>query len=84
MPINEHLGAASEVKRLELLATRIRRDSMEWVTKSKVGHVGGALSVTDMLTAIYFGRTYDEKKTSLGTGPGQQPPAAAFGRSGTG
>ncbi len=62
MPINEHLGAASEVKRLELLATRIRRDSMEWVTKSKVGHVGGALSVTDILTAIYFGRTYDEKK----------------------
>ena len=62
MSSNDQPGAVREIKRLELMACRIRRDSMEYVTKSKVGHVGGALSVTDLLSALYFGHTYDEGK----------------------
>jgi hypothetical protein len=41
MPLKDQLDAAGEIQRLEMIAARIRRDSMEYVTKSKVGHVGG-------------------------------------------
>lgn len=48
-----------EIDRLELIATRIRLAAIENITKSKVGHPGGSLSVSDILAALYFGRTYD-------------------------
>ena len=53
------LDSAAEIDRLELLATKIRKNAIENITKSKVGHPGGSLSVADFLTVLYFGRTYD-------------------------
>ena len=53
------LDSIGEIDRLELISTRIRKNSMEMVTKSKTGHTGGSLSVADILTCLYFGRTYD-------------------------
>ena len=53
------LDSIGEIDRLELISTRIRKNSMELVTKSKTGHTGGSLSVADILTCLYFGRTYD-------------------------
>ena len=50
-----------EIDRLELLAAKIRKNAIENITKSRVGHPGGSLSVTDILIALYFGRTYDPK-----------------------
>ena len=53
------LDSIGEIDRLELISTKIRKNSMELVTKSKTGHTGGSLSVADILTCLYFGRTYD-------------------------
>lgn len=53
------LDQVGEIDRLELLATKIRNNAMENITKSRVGHPGGSLSVTDILTVLYFGKTYD-------------------------
>jgi len=53
------LDKVGEIDRLELLATRIRNNAMENITKSRVGHPGGSLSVADILTVLYFGKTYD-------------------------
>ncbi len=53
------LDRVEEIDRLELLATKIRKNAMENITKSRVGHPGGSLSVADLLTVLYFGRTYD-------------------------
>jgi transketolase len=53
------LDSAGEIDRLELLATKIRKNAIENITKSKVGHPGGSLSVADFLTVLYFGRIYD-------------------------
>ena len=53
------LDRVGEIDRLEWLATKIRKNAMENVTKSKVGHPGGSLSVVDYLTVLYFGRIYD-------------------------
>jgi len=55
------LDEAGEIDRLELLATRIRKNAIENITKSRVGHPGGSLSVVDFLTVLYFGRIYDHK-----------------------
>jgi len=48
--------------RLERIATKIRDLSMDHITKSKVGHPGGSLSVTDILTTLYFGRIYNTQE----------------------
>jgi transketolase len=53
------LDRVEEIDRLELLATKIRKNAIENITKSHVGHPGGSLSVADVLTVLYFGRTYD-------------------------
>jgi transketolase len=53
------LEASGEIDRLELLATRVRRSAVEYITRSGSGHPGGSLSIADLLTAVYFGRTYD-------------------------
>ncbi len=42
-----------DAKQLKLLANRNRRRIVEMVYRAGVGHVGGALSVIDLLTAIY-------------------------------
>ena len=54
-----------EKLRLERIATEIRDMSMDNITKTKSGHPGGSLSVTDILTALYFGRIYDSRGGKL-------------------
>jgi transketolase len=56
-----YLDQAREIDRLELIATHIRKNALENITKSKVGHPGGSLSIADILTILYFGRTYSEE-----------------------
>jgi transketolase len=53
------LDSIGEIDRLELIATKIRLNAIENITKSKVGHPGGSLSISDILAVLYFGRTYD-------------------------
>lgn len=59
MSQRKFLDSVGEIGRLELLATRIRKNAIENITKSRAGHPGGSLSVVDILTVLYFGRTYD-------------------------
>ncbi|MFH1124404.1 MAG: transketolase C-terminal domain-containing protein, partial [Pseudomonadota bacterium] len=59
MSQREFLDSIGEMDRLELIATRIRTSAIESITKSKVGHPGGSLSIADILAALYFGKTYD-------------------------
>jgi len=62
--MRKQLDRAGEIDRLELIATRIRKNAIDHITKSKVGHPGGSLSVADILTVLYFGRLYrPESKT---------------------
>ena len=60
--MRKYLDKIGEIDRLELMATRIRKNAMENITKSKVGHPGGSLSVADILTVLYFGRLYDTER----------------------
>ena len=59
MSQKKFLDEAGEVNRLKLIAARIRKNALENITKTKAGHPGGSLSVADILTALYFGRTCD-------------------------
>ncbi len=47
---------AGELERLELIATRIRKTALEYITKSGSGHPGGSASIADILAVLYFGR----------------------------
>ncbi|HUL31872.1 MAG TPA: hypothetical protein VLZ03_15590, partial [Thermodesulfobacteriota bacterium] len=59
------LEKVDEKLRLERIATEIRNMSMDNITKTKSGHPGGSLSVTDILTALYFGRIYNSRERCL-------------------
>ncbi|MCU0594227.1 MAG: hypothetical protein MUC98_02020 [Desulfobacterota bacterium] len=59
MSQKKFLDEAGEINRLKLIAARIRKNALENITKTKAGHPGGSLSVADILTALYFGRTCD-------------------------
>ena len=54
-----------EKLRLERIATEIRDMSMDNISKTKSGHPGGSLSVTDILTCLYFGRIYNSRQGRL-------------------
>jgi len=41
---------------LRIMSARIRKLTLESITNASSGHPGGSLSVTDILTALYFGR----------------------------
>jgi transketolase len=43
------------VDRLKALAADIRRRDLQMVHGARLGHIGGDLSATDILTALYFG-----------------------------
>ncbi|WP_240622881.1 transketolase [Sphaerochaeta halotolerans] len=43
-----------ELKQLQVIAKHIRRDTIEEIGNLGVGHIGGALSVVDILTLLYF------------------------------
>lgn len=44
----------NEIKRLEDIAADIRCSVLTMVKEAEVGHIGGSLSVTDILVALYF------------------------------
>lgn len=48
--------ARPEEQDLSAVARRIRRNIIHTVAASKAGHIGGPLSATDLLTALYFGQ----------------------------
>jgi len=58
MSQRKYMDPIGEIERLELLATKIRKNAIENITKSKVGHPGGSLSVADILAVLYFGKIY--------------------------
>lgn len=41
---------------LRIMSARIRKLTLESITNATSGHPGGSLSVTDILTALYFGK----------------------------
>ena len=43
-----------EADRLREIANRIRRRDLQAVFEAGAGHIGGELSVIDLLTALYF------------------------------
>ena len=43
-----------DVKLVEEKATKIRKDIVQMICKSKSGHPGGSLSAADIVTALYF------------------------------
>ena len=45
---------AAEKKQLEITACKVRMGIIEGVHSAKSGHPGGSLSVTDILTYLYF------------------------------
>ena len=45
---------AEEVKYLEDIAYQIRRLSVEMITYARWGHIGGSLSMADLLAVLYF------------------------------
>ena len=59
MSQRKFLDEAGEIDRLKLIAAKIRKNALENITKTKAGHPGGSLSVSDILTALYFGRAFD-------------------------
>ena len=66
MTQRKYLDSIGEIDRLELIATRIRLNAIENITKSKVGHPGGSLSIADILAVLYFGKTYDPQSGAVG------------------
>jgi transketolase len=54
--LEEALVDASEVKRLEAVATRLRRDVVEMIGIGKAGHLGGSCSLAEIVAALYFSR----------------------------
>jgi transketolase len=59
MSQKKYLDRTGEIIRLDLMATKIRKNAMENITKSKVGHPGGSLSIADILAVLYFGRIFN-------------------------
>ncbi|WP_413989428.1 transketolase [Labrys okinawensis] len=48
-------GATSDPKALAEIARQVRIKIVKTIAKARLGHVGGDLSVTDILTTLYFG-----------------------------
>ncbi len=66
-----------EAKQLELIANHNRKRIVEMVYRAGVGHVGGALSVIDLLTAIYENEVdfTEKKRTRVVLSKGHAVPA---------
>ena len=66
-----------DIKQLKLTANRNRKRIVEMVYQAGVGHVGGALSVIDLLTAIYELEVdfNEEKRTRVVLSKGHATPA---------
>lgn len=44
-----------DIKQLEKISLELKRDVIEMLTEAGSGHVGGAFSIADIITALYFG-----------------------------
>lgn len=44
-----------DIERFKTLANRVRLDILEMIYKEQSGHIGGAFSIVETLTALYFG-----------------------------
>jgi transketolase len=58
MSQRDYLESTSELSRLELIATRIRKNALEYITNSGSGHPGGSVSIADIMTVLYFGHIF--------------------------
>jgi transketolase len=43
-----------EIKDMQLIAKEIRKDIIEMIYRAKSGHPGGSLSITDIMTVLYW------------------------------
>ena len=48
--------AVYSIKDLELKAKQIRRTVVDMIYNAKSGHLGGSLSMVDMLVALYYAK----------------------------
>jgi len=48
------MASKDEINELRGVANEIRRLSLQMIAKSGAGHPGGSLSITDVITALYF------------------------------
>jgi transketolase len=55
MPDLRSLPRAEQVNRLEGIAKAVRREIVKMIDAARAGHIGGDLSVTDILTTLVFG-----------------------------
>lgn len=51
------------IEKLTATSSQVRRDIVRMVTKSKSGHPGGSLGITDIMTALYFEVMNQDPKT---------------------
>ena len=58
----------TELEELQRVAKEVRKDILIETHEAKSGHPGGALSCTDILTAIYFCEKQEEDKVILSKG----------------
>ena len=57
-----------EINKLKNIAKEVRKDILLEVHEAKSGHPGGALSCTDILTAIYYEEKQEDDKVVLSKG----------------
>jgi len=50
----ENCITAKEAAKLMLISARIRRSALEMVFRATSGHIGGSLSICELLSALYF------------------------------
>lgn len=60
----------NDIKKLEKMASQIRRDIIRMVGIAKSGHPGGSLSSTDVVTALFFSAMEHDPKNWKRTGKG--------------
>ena len=65
-----------EIRELQSLANRIRRRDLQAVFEAGAGHIGGEMSVTDILTALYFHTMSIDPSQPLDPLRDRLPPAA--------
>lgn len=59
------------IQELTDIASQVRRDIIRMVTSAKSGHPGGSLSITDVMTALYFDVMEHDPKTWTRSSEGQ-------------
>jgi transketolase len=53
-PLPTTMDADERRKRLEAIASQIRRSFVQMISRAKAGHIGGDLSATDALATLFF------------------------------